>query len=347
MSILCADAVVFLRTLEQFKIPPVVERRRKELLERLLALQGDTLRDTPPRFEPVDEEEETRQPVRTESKGKVGGLVKGIEEVDAGSKPKETKSQKSVKSEEEPKAPKDDKVEVKVEVKVDESKESSSKPNNLGNELKPEQPSASGSCDSLNKLDEKEKKKGLGFRFKRKGKDKEKQQGTSPGRTESPAVDEGQKEGPSKDELSKEEAPKEPPKEEPDEEKEAATQEEDGKVEFLLERRVAKRFGGHQWQKQTVTLKDFTLLVGPKDKVDLVGCTIASTDNGFELYSHPEHKSFMFKEPSDEVKDKCISMLQAAIDECTPASSETPEQPDAKGKINTVMIIPWYANKST
>ena len=319
--------MVFLRTLEQFKIPPVVERRRKELLERLLALQGDTLRDTPPRFEPVDEEEEeTKQPVRTESKSKVGGLVKGIEETDSGSKPKEIKSQKSVKSEEEPKAPKDDK-----EVKVDESKESSSKPNNLQNELKPEQPSVSGSCDSLNKLDEKEKKRGLGFRFKRnKGKDKEKQQGTSPGRTESPAVDEGQKEGPSKDELSKEEAPKEPPKEEPNEEKEAATQEEDGKVEFLLERRVPKRFGGHQWQKQTVTLKDFTLLVGPKDKVDLVGCTIASTDNGFELYSHPEHKSFMFKGPSDEVKDKCISALQAAIDECTPASSETPEQPEGK-----------------
>ena len=337
MSILCADAVVFLRTLEQFRIPPVVERRRKELLERLLALQGDTLRDTPPRFEPVDEEEEeTRQPVRTGSKKKVSGLVKGIEETDAESKPKETKSQKSVKSEEEPKAPKDDKG-----VKVDESKESSSKPNNVENELKPEQPSVSGSCESLNKLDEKEKKKGLGFRFKRnKGKDKEKQQGTSPGRTESPAVDEGQK-----DEPSKEEAPKEPPKEEPDEEKEAAMQEEDGKVEFLLERRVAKRFGGHQWQKQTVILKDFTLCVGPKDKVDLVGCTIASTDIGFELYSHPEHKSFMFKGPSDDVKDKCISTLQAAINECTPASSETPDGKYSKSKANTVIVISWYANR--
>lgn len=328
---MCADAVVFLRTLEQFRIPPVVERRRKELLERLLALQGDTLRDTPPCFEPPDEEE-TKQPVRTDSKRKVGGLVKGIEETDTGSKTKEAKSQKSVKSEEEPKAPKDDKVSGG---KGEESKESSSKNNDLEkkveNELKPEQPAVSGSSESLNKLDEKEKKRGLGFRFKRsKAKDKEKQQVTSPGRTESPAVDEGQKDGPSKEEPSKEEAPEEPSKEEADEEKETATQEENGKVEFQLERRVPKRFGGHQWQKQTVTLKDFTLCIGPKDKVDLVGCTIASTDNGFELYSHPERKTFMFKGPSDEVKDKCISTLQATIDECTPAPSETPEQPDSE-----------------
>lgn len=330
---MCADAVVFLRTLEQFKIPPVVERRRKELLERLLALQGDTLRDTPPRFEPVDEEE-TKSPVRTDSKSKVGGLVKGIEETDTGSK--EAKSQKSVKSEEEPKAPKDDKVSGG---KGEESKESSSKNNNLEkkveNELKPEQLAVSGSSESLNKLDEKEKKRGLGFRFKRsKAKDnKEKQQVTSPGKTESPAVDEGQKDGAPKEEPSKDEAPEEPPKEEANEEKEAATQEENGKVEFQLERRVPKRFGGHQWQKQTVILKDFTLSIGPKDKVDLVGCTIASTDNGFELYSHPERKTFMFKGPSDEVKDKCISTLQAAIDECTPAPSETPEQPDGEYKM--------------
>ena len=37
--------------LEQFKIPAVMETRRKKLLEKLLNLQGDTIRETPPSYE--------------------------------------------------------------------------------------------------------------------------------------------------------------------------------------------------------------------------------------------------------------------------------------------------------
>lgn len=37
--------------LEQFKIPAVMETRRKKLLERLIHLQGDTIREAPPSYE--------------------------------------------------------------------------------------------------------------------------------------------------------------------------------------------------------------------------------------------------------------------------------------------------------
>ena len=54
LSLSVADTVVFLRMLEQFKIPAVMETRRKKLLEKLLYLQGDTIRETPPSYENGD-----------------------------------------------------------------------------------------------------------------------------------------------------------------------------------------------------------------------------------------------------------------------------------------------------
>ena len=66
--ICCVDTVVFLRMLEQFKIPAVMETRRKKLLEKLLHLQGDTIREAPPSYEngegpasPSHEDELTRK----------------------------------------------------------------------------------------------------------------------------------------------------------------------------------------------------------------------------------------------------------------------------------------------
>ena len=315
----CADAVVFLRTLEQFRIPPVVERRRKELLEKLVHLQGDTLREEPPRFEPVDEEEEkAKQLKRTDSK--VGDRVKEIEDVDAPSKPKDAKSQK----------PQEQTGKGDKEVGGKKAKETAEggasaltsveqAASEGGNELTAEQTSTGGSCENLNKLEEKEKKKGLGFRFRRRGKDRDK----SEKRAVSPARPESQID----DEIQKEEPSKEPSKQEPEEEKEASVDDEDVKLKLQLERKVTKRFGGHQWQKMNVSLKEFTLFIGNRDKVDLVGCTITTTDAGFDLCSHPEHKTFIFRSENAEAKEKCVSTLQAAIDECTPAPSELPEQP--------------------
>lgn len=57
------ETVVFLRTLGSYKIPAVIERRRKELLDKLCVLQGDTIRDPPPVIESIIEPpEEHPQP---------------------------------------------------------------------------------------------------------------------------------------------------------------------------------------------------------------------------------------------------------------------------------------------
>lgn len=325
--------MVFLRTLEQFRIPPVVERRRKELLEKLVNLQGDTIREEPPRFEPIDEEEEKAKKLKR-SDSKVGDRVKEIEETDTASKvsdrvkeidtPSKSKDGKSQKPQEQ-KAKGDKEVSEKKAKETAEGSPTSAEKaaGEGGNELSPEQTSVGGSCENLNKLEEKEKKKGLGFRFGRKGKDKKSEKrAVSPARPESQVDDETQKEAPSK----------EPPKQEQEEEKEASVEDEDVKLHLQLERRVAKRFGGHQWQKVDVTLKEFTLFIGNKEKVDLGGCTVTTTDAGFDLCSHPEHKSFMFRTESNEAKDKCVSTLQTAIEECTPAPSEPPEQPEGMRK---------------
>ena len=54
---------MFLRTLASYRIPAVIERRRKELLDRLCLLQGDTLKDVPPVIEPVEEKPPTEEKV--------------------------------------------------------------------------------------------------------------------------------------------------------------------------------------------------------------------------------------------------------------------------------------------
>ena len=54
---------MFLRTLGDFRIPAVVERRRKELLTKLEGAQGETRREKPPKFEGTPEKEVPTPPV--------------------------------------------------------------------------------------------------------------------------------------------------------------------------------------------------------------------------------------------------------------------------------------------
>ncbi len=84
---------MFLRTLEQFKIPAVVQRRAKNLLEKLEGLQGDSIRDTPPRFEEPGEEaaKEEKAPAKAQPKAKPG-------EEAAKAQPKAKAVENSVKS---------------------------------------------------------------------------------------------------------------------------------------------------------------------------------------------------------------------------------------------------------
>lgn len=63
---------MFLRTLASYKIPAVIERRRKELLDKLCLLQGDTLKEAPPVIEPPEEKSPPPPPSQgTKEKDKV------------------------------------------------------------------------------------------------------------------------------------------------------------------------------------------------------------------------------------------------------------------------------------
>lgn len=67
---------MFLRTLGSYKIPAVIERRRKELLDKLCLLQGDSIKEPPPQIEPVEE-----QPISVKARtGSVRGKTPTREE---------------------------------------------------------------------------------------------------------------------------------------------------------------------------------------------------------------------------------------------------------------------------
>ena len=69
---MCTEALVFLRQLGDFKIPAVMERRRKGLLDKLLELQGDTFRgdaapkDVKPSPEPSPAKVKSPEPEKEE-----------------------------------------------------------------------------------------------------------------------------------------------------------------------------------------------------------------------------------------------------------------------------------------
>lgn len=65
LSYVFAEALVFLRQLGDFKIPAVMERRRKGLLDKLLELQGDTFRGD---SAPKDSSKASPEPAPSETK---------------------------------------------------------------------------------------------------------------------------------------------------------------------------------------------------------------------------------------------------------------------------------------
>lgn len=73
-----SDTVVFLRMLEQFKIPAVMETRRKKLLEKLLHLQEDTIREEPPSYEGAES-----TPVANGDSKNTGSLTRKGSKVDS------------------------------------------------------------------------------------------------------------------------------------------------------------------------------------------------------------------------------------------------------------------------
>ena len=116
--------------------------------------------------------------------------------------------------------------------------------------------------------------------------------------------------------------------------------EEGVKITSELEKRVAKRFGsGFNWIKIVGKLKDstLTLTTGNKEKqVELGGCMVSPSDaatNGIELFSHKDHKQWVFQVESKELREQWIEELQKAIDECP-----TEPRPPAEGNYTYIYM---------
>ena len=159
---------------------------------------------------------------------------------------------------------------------------------------------------------ESSKKKGKFKGFKKIGKlgDKLKKRHKG-GREKSPsraAEDEEEKSGASEAEEPDKEEPSTPPEE----------LEEGVRIAGTLERKVTSRFKS-KWVKVYVKLKDNVLHIGDKDKLELVGCMVATTDVGFDVVNHASQKQLHFKiEGEENDKEKWVDTLNTVIQECTP-----------------------------
>ena len=401
-----AEALVFLRQLGDFKIPAVMERRRKVLLDKLLDLQGDTFKggeapvhhDTEPAEkekvsspEPVvvrrENEEKKESPSRDSvtspsrdsvtspsrdsvtspskrlSRGdsKISALVGNYEHITVVAKKEEVAEtpkrfvqlKKVAKPSDFPDADKDkDKEEPAEEMEVTSPKEKDSLTPQPSPQLRKkengtlnvERPSSTVSEESFNAeaIEEEEeemddggeketkKKKGKKGRFnisklgeklkKKKGRDK------SPSRA---AEEEEEKSGGSEVE--------EPDKEEADAPPEA---EEGVAISGVLERKVAARFKS-KWVKVEVKLKDNVLLIGDKERIELNGYLVSSTDVGFNIVHHATQKQIHFKtEGGEDGKEKWVESIEAAIKE------STPEQEGKLGHTSAASTVVRYLNFS-
>ncbi|XP_019849255.1 PREDICTED: uncharacterized protein LOC109580477 [Amphimedon queenslandica] len=89
------DALVYLRMLEGAKLAPVYERKRVQLMSRLLDLQGDTRKEAPPKFEDDsddDDDEEIEAPESPEKKASQGSTTEAEKKERRNSKLSDIKS---------------------------------------------------------------------------------------------------------------------------------------------------------------------------------------------------------------------------------------------------------------
>ena len=347
--------MVFLRTLGDFRIPAVVERRRKELLSKLEEIQGDTRREKPPKFEDSPEKDTQTPPVVKRTKDSdtvktsessntstvtsptkrdskvVNSLVSGFETLHATAKKEEEeqtpkkwqvdlrKTKKPADFTGDEKAPEQEQDEVdddndKAEKEAKESLQDS-------NELKPEPAAHHGSTVSLDstgsaeptdttpKNKKKNKLQVMGGLFKKKrGRDKS----PAPVQKETPAAEPEAE--PAVTENGKEEVV-----EGAEGEAEPEELEEGVKVCGKLEHKVKTRLQT-KYVLKDVKLKETTLYIGDKESVNMLGCTVQTTDSGLELFSHSTQKAYIFRvtEGGAEMKEKWTTAIREAIDEVTP-----------------------------
>lgn len=347
---------MFLRTLGDFKIPAVVERRRKELLVRLEEAEGDTRREKPRKLEetiaqesavatpPVvkkakDEKEKSKKddekntthsgsssgvtsPNRRDSK--INSLVSGFETIHAVAKKEEVEQ-----------TPK------KWQVELRKTRKPADFPAEERKSEEPEPEPESEKTESV-KTDPKEDSNELSSSLKEPEKGSIQSLDTTAtnesdastpkakkssklnvfrirgGRGKSPAP--SRKEIPVTKEADETDTSAKQKTEEPEVPEAAVEEEEEGiRVSGKLEYKVKTRLSS-KFVSKDVKLKETTLYIGDKDTLAMLGCTVQRTDSGFELFSHSAQKSHTFKvtEGGDEAKEKWLTTLQAAIDEVTP-----------------------------
>lgn len=369
---------MFLRQLGDFKIPAVMERRRKGLLDKLLELQGDTFRGSdgakqhdkpeekppaeltsekspPPAIEEEEEHNKTTPPVTSPTRdgsptkrfsrgdSKISALVGNYEHMTTVAKQEEVAEtpkrlvqlKKVAKPTDFPDTDtvKEEETKEKEEEKEEEKPAAHEEAENLTHSekengtLKSERPSntvseeytnveaaAEGEEGEEQDVGEKEssKKKGKFKGFKKIGKlgDKLKKRHKG-GREKSPsrvAEYEEEKSGGSEAEEPDKDEPSTPPEE----------LEEGVKIAGMLEQKVTSRFKS-KWVKVYVKLKDNVLHIGDKNRMELVGCMVATTDVGFDLVNHTTQKQLHFKmEGEENEKEMWVNSLNTAIQECTP-----------------------------
>lgn len=333
-----AEAIAFLRMLEQFKIPRVVESRGKNLLEKLLALQGDSIKsDGPPSFEETDDETGTAasgkdepvsspEPVKaatttaprkevyspTRQGSVVSQLVSHLEEVDAEAKKEQDRATvKRAGDEKGEEKPSEEPAEEPA--KAEDAPASDS-------ELKPERRGSSASSVDAEALDKSSTEthklrgstlaavgaglgSGLGKLFKGKKK-KDRDRDASP----CPTVEEPVEESPLPDDP-------------------------DAKIQAYLDHQVEekkkkKKKAVKQWVRRVVKVKEDELLVD-EETMSLRGCTVGAVEAEpcqFEVYSHPEHKQVVLRAASSEEQGEWVKVLNEVITECKSPELE-PEQP--------------------
>lgn len=345
---------MFLRTLGDFKIPAVVERRRKELLVRLEDAQGDTRREKPRKLEEAAAEQEKEKekeavdtpPVIKRAKQNEKEKSKKGEDVDSdrsrssstvtSPSRRDSKAVNSLvsgfevihataKKEEEEQKPKKWQVELRktkkpVDFPAEERKSGEPEPEKTetiedSTEASLKPPPENeGSTLSLDSSGNNEPDASATPKTKKSTKLNVFRKLRGKSPVPSRKDSSAAKEP---DESAETSIDKTEPEAEAPEAPEVAVEEEEGvRMSGKLEYKVKTRLSS-KFVSKDVKLKDTTLHIGDKDTVSMVGCTVHATDHGFELFSHTTQKNHTFK-VADETKEKWVTSLQAAIDEVTP-----------------------------
>lgn len=356
------DALVYLRMLEGAKLAPVYERKRVQLMARLLDLQGDTRKEAPPKFEDDsedDDDEEVEAPESPEKKASQGSATEAEKRERRNSKLNDIKSRfdqpargnykyktlEELKKEREMK-----KLGIKTESQDEANEPAPTLPsaeevpanddtsNTVAEEIEEfkeedELEEPSNDIDAQEQkvpeesvVDKKARSHTVASKFGKffKGKSRDKDRSLS--------VPENTGSTDNISQISAENTSIAPEEETTPSVGGAEEEKEDQKPFSSRLERVTRRLGKYSYQKVTGTLNGDTFHFAKpnKDKdgttLSLVGAATAVRDS-YQFELHTVDKSYTFRTDSEELCIKWVESLKGAIDGCTPVE-ELPEEND-------------------